>query len=510
MFWKAMLPSGSTRNGQEQNSSPLVVSEHGRKGNFFGTLQAYSHAIVEPSAADVDDVDQGIEQIVMFIGSGTRLSPYTQALGNMKSAFPLPDADSGLRSYTVGEAAIRSTAACMESLRHGGFDGLVVRWGDEILIPSTSLSSSPRQYSDVDVVRFGWRIEPSEFLADQKEWLVVDAASGVVLRELSRQSLSSLHNKLAEVGSPGETITYVNLGSFAASNTFLRELSSVFRDKLYDDRAAANWNPYFWVAFQCSSLEDWESFGKEEEAASRSGFRELNDSVPDFFGLVQKAKRNLTDRLGRELRVGILDFGEPYWLDAGNHQSLRSAFMDLFSDTTEGETLRAFLGLPDSLASGGSFIKDCRIAPGTQIDGSIVIGAEIRDPESVVDGALVLRGSYGRLRIHKGGIAIWSAADELSIEGPNGTAFRFSGDGAVSGHSSVSTLISESGAIPMRYDDAIGTIDSDAYSRIVADNPMSFRDASERMASVDPLWLHKAWEQTMSRTADADSDAPVV
>lgn len=499
-FWKEMLATaridatGDRRSG-ERSAEPLVVSERGRKGNFLGTLQAFSNAIVDSGTARAG---QTIEQIVMFIGSGTRLSPYTQALGNMKSAFPLPDADAHPRGYTVGEAAIRSTAACIESLRHGGFDGVVMRWGDEILIPSTPLTSLPDQYADVDVVRFGWRTEPTEALANQKEWLVVDPATGLVLQEIGRQPLSSVQEKLARSEPPGGATTFVNLGSFAASNVFLRELSAVFGAYLGEDSRSVNWDPYFWVAFQCESAEEWQVFGKEEQAGSRSGFRELESAIPNFFELAQAAKRNLRTLLGRDVRTAILDFGEPYWLDAGNHQSLQAALGDLFRNSRDGDTLRAFLGLPEELARGDSFVKKSTLAPGVVVNGSIVIDAEIRDPRSVVDGAIVLRGAYGRLEVGKGGMVIWSRAEDLTVAGPHGCAFRFSGDRCVSGDESVSTIRTESGSIQLRYVQDLGTIDADAYTSIVAENPISFRDASALMAQVDPLRLQESWERETS------------
>lgn len=505
-FWRTMLTSSSSNEWRVANpiddySAPSVVSERGRKGNLFGTLQAYFHSVIE-NEGNADPIDQ----IVMFIGSGTRLSPYTQALGNMKSAFPLPDADLASQGYCVGEAAIKSTAACVEALRDGGFDGVVVRWGDEILISGSSLSTSPQQYSDVDAVRFGWRTEPTELLADQKEWLVVDQATGTVLEELSRQPLASLRKNLTNA-SRTNTDTYVNLGSFAASHVFLTELCSVFKDELLDEVTAANWDPYFWVALHSSSLEEWESFGREEELASRTGFRDLNSSIPSFFTSVQTVKRNLQERLGRELRVSILDFGEPYWLDAGNHQSLKTSLADLFRDTEDGATLRAFLGLPQTLATGGSFIKDCNIAPGVRIARSIVIDTEVRDPNSVIDGGVILRGSYGHLEVSTGGVAIWSTADELTISGPHGSVFRFSGNGTIGSNECTSTLITESGPLPMRYDWTLGTIDSNTYNEVVAGNPISYQAASGHMAHIDPLWLYKFWEQTTSQGSGVDSAA---
>src|SRR5450755_602251 len=73
-FWDTVLG----RN--KPTVDPKYWVERGKKGNLLGTLQAY--ASVQNGGA--------IDQILMFFGSGTRLSPFTQSLRNIKSAFPLP------------------------------------------------------------------------------------------------------------------------------------------------------------------------------------------------------------------------------------------------------------------------------------------------------------------------------------------------------------------------------------------------------------------------------------
>ena len=161
-----------------------------------------------------------ISQIVMLFGSGTRLSPFTQSLRNVKAAFPLPDGSRGSNGLTIGEAAIRSAAPLINCLRQAGFHGIVLSWGDEVLIPSKPLIADPDTISRADVIRFGWRKDPDKELATQKEWLQVDMATDLVVRDISRQPLDRLTEMLQTTSNP-QMATFVNLGSFAATHEFL-------------------------------------------------------------------------------------------------------------------------------------------------------------------------------------------------------------------------------------------------------------------------------------------------
>jgi hypothetical protein len=500
-FWRRKLgsplrPENIGERHDAGRSEPVVLVERGYKGNFLGTLQAYAQVFASRGTPD-PGLDR-LEQIVMLVGAGTRLSPFTQALGNMKSAFPLPDADSSPDGLSVGEAAIRSTSPWIRCLRDGGFEGLVIRWGDEVLIPSSPFAASPGKYSDVDAVRFGWRTDPTPALANQKEWLLVDRHSGVVVKDIPRQPIESLMRELS--ADPQRQVeTFVNLGSLAASHRLLRAACDFFQNELGDGVSAANWDPYFWMALQCPDRDAWEALGQAELRLGRTGFTNLTASFPTFFGSVQGLKARLQDELGRELRVLVMDFGEPYWLDAGNHLGLRSAFVDIFAPNDKGRAVRTFLGLPHSIANGASFIKDSRIAPGARVHESIVIGSDVSDPGSSLDGAIVIGGRFGRLNVGRGGAAFCSASDDLQVDAPHGIAFRVQGPDKVAGHESVSTVQIGDQSITLRYSDTLGTIAGETYDEAVLGNPVSFREASSAASSVDPLALDEHWQRKLGR-----------
>lgn len=481
-FWDAILNEKNSPDG------PNYWVEKGKKGNLLGTLQAYSAMSRDSHAA------APIEQILMFFGSGTRLSPFTQSLRNIKAAFPLPDGDRGSNGLTIGEAAIRAAAPLNDCLRDAGFAGIVLTWGDQVLIPSMPLKAGRDAYSRADVVRFGWRREPDATLATQKEWLQVDAQSGVVVRDISRQPLDQLNNALRK-DAPPNSCTFVNLGSFAATDEFFSHATDAFGDRVHDASSAANWDPYFWAALQTSSLDAWNELLRSERQAGLSGLQTLLENVPDFYSIVQSFKTNFERRVGRPIHIAVLDFGEPYWIDVGNHHALSSALADMFSSSEQGSAIREFLGLPESLSAGASFVANSSLPPDCVVENSIVIGTAITGQASSIRGSVVLGSRIGRLVADRGTSAIWCRADELRLNGPHGFAFRLDGprEIVVNGDESATTLLLPDRVLNLRYSRNFGSIDQQVFESRLGDNPVSFAEAASLVRSVDPVDLHRTW-----------------
>jgi hypothetical protein len=480
-FWDAIL------NQKHAADGPKYWVERGKKGNLLGTLQAYS-----AMRSDRRD-DAAIDQIIMLFGSGTRLSPFTQSLRNVKAAFPLPDGDRGSKGITIGEAAIRSAAPLINCLREAGFSGVAVTWGDEVLIPSRPLSANSDAISTADVVRFGWRKDPDRELATQKEWLRVDMATDAVVRDISRQPFDRLKNALQSTAGP-QMATFVNLGSFAATHIFLSLACEAFEKRLVDESSAANWDPYFWQALQSPSRESWNELVRYEQGAGLLGLRALLDSVPDFFEIVQRFRMAFERRVGRSMRISVFDFGQPYWIDAGSHAALSSAFTDLFSGSQSGSAIRAFLGLPDSLATGANFIADSSLPADCKVNNSIVIGTTITGEESAIQGAVVLGSNIGRVVASRGASVVWCRVDDLRVDGPNGIAFRLDGhQHVVLGDESATTLLLGERVVNLKYSRGLGNIDRYIFERRLPDNPVSFSEAASLVQSVDPIELHRSW-----------------
>ncbi len=209
----------------------LTLVEGVPRGNFLGTMAAW----LENRSA-TDRTQPGL--MVMVYGEGRRLSPFTQALGNRKPALPTLAASKHAGMYVnAAELAMRHTALPFDAIRHGDFRGLLIKWGDEAIIPE--MLWPPMALSDVDAIRFVSGMEPTDVTASEKEWLVFDPSSGEVLAELPRQSLHTLKPRVDAARASGLEVG-VNLGSLAASYD-LRQTKSF-------GRGSANWRHAFPVS----------------------------------------------------------------------------------------------------------------------------------------------------------------------------------------------------------------------------------------------------------------------
>lgn len=225
------------------------------------------------------------------------------------------------------------------------------------------------------------------------------------------------------------------------------------------------------------------------------------DSIPDFFEIAQRFRIAFERRVGRPMRISVFNFGEPYWIDAGNHIALSSAFTDLFSGSEPGAAIRAFLGLPEALSTGESFITQSSLPSACRVVNSVVIGATITSEQSSIEGAIVLGSKVGRVVANRGASIVWCHVEDLRVDGPNGIAFRLDGEQqVVLGHESATTLLLQDRTVDLKYSRTLGNIDRDAFEKRLLDNPVSFSEAASLVRSVDPIELYHSW---MARLATA-------
>ena len=112
----------------------MVVSslEKTRKGNFLGSVNAWMALQKALGSQTLPPV----MLMNMVFGLGKRLSPFTQALTNRKPAFPTPMRSSDGEIYlSTVDAASMSATLWLHHLETNGFKGMVIKWGDEAVIP---------------------------------------------------------------------------------------------------------------------------------------------------------------------------------------------------------------------------------------------------------------------------------------------------------------------------------------------------------------------------------------
>lgn len=458
------------------------------KGNFLGTLLAWAQIRASEGAGAA--LDSGVALMSMVFGKGKRLSPFTQSLGNRKPAFLTPRraGNSGLYMNTADLSNLFS-ASWVDHLREGGFRGLLVKWGDEAIIPGTLWPKGARDFRDVDAVRFVWQTEPTETLAREKDWFLIEGETGLINFALSRQEMDSLRSRLGALARPGQQAG-VNLGSLALSYDFLDLALEIFHDEVFAPSLSADWDPYVWLALFCRDESDWRAEQEHETRLGRSGIRALEERFPGFYRKLARLRGALAERTGRPLRVGALNFGEAFWVDIGLHAPLRRCLESLITETEEGRASRDVFGIPHERDARGNVVVNSSLPDAADIRDSVVVDSVILDPHAVVRGGVVVGSRLRSLRMPHGGSALFCAADELSFTGPRGIAFA---------SVSPAVMVREGGRhttlwLPQGPQDFVSNEDiwdygGENYQRPILGNPLSFEEAGELMSKVDGLEL---------------------
>ena len=462
-----------------RDGSTRIVSIHEAvpRGNFLGTLCVWEQ-FNRPGGELVSGGRDVRLLISMLFGKGTRLSPFTQALGNCKPRFPTPYRVNDLH-LTIGECSTLYSNLLVRYLHAGGFRGAVVKWGDEIMLPGADWLGEAADFSQVDAVRFAWFTQPTEELAREKEWILADASDGRMLFQLVRQPQAALLGR-AEVKRGGSTARLgVNLGSLAASYPFLDLAQQAFAAELSDPRKRVDWDPYVWLALACSTEAEWQDEVAYERSLGISGLDQLLERIPDFYLRLVQVRETLEQRNGRPFTVKVLDFGEVFWTDFGQHLALRQNLACLLDEDGRGALTRALFDLPQARDECGNRLVNARIPAGADIRDSLIVDAEIRSAETYMRGGILVGGQYGRVNMPQGGMALFCTVNALDFDGPNAIAL-----GSILPVLNLSeggrhaTVITSAGLLHMTTREDITDYKGANYLQALPGNPVSFDQAS--------------------------------
>ncbi len=418
----------------------------------------------------------------LVFGEGRRLSPFTQALGNRKAAFTTPRL--GARSgqfLNAAEVGNLYTNAWMHHLRRRGFGGVLVKWGDEAILPSVGLdeAGAARTLADVDVVRFVWRVRPTGTLAAQKDWFLIDRQSGLVTHVLPRQPLASLLDVLSRAPAAEAA---VNLGSLALTRDFLDAALAVFGREV--ERAAAlDWDPHFWVALLAASAESFLAYCDTQAAAGRPFTPPAGLSAAEVFLKTQEIRSLVRRARGRDVRIGTLDFGEALWLDFGLQSTLGEMLESLPRQTSRGALLRRAFGIPERRDERGNILVESSIPAGAKIEGSVLLRSALADAASVAHGAVLIDSAVGRAAIAAGGAVIDSRIGRLELSGGNAIAFRVTAESLDLGEGARAASVVIDGAPRLFTATEKQCGDPAAFDVALGRNPLSFAALSRAVAA---------------------------
>jgi len=494
-FWKRHVADVATDIFRADGSTNVIsVREKTPKGNFLGTLNAWREVQQQVREGTATLPDVGL--LSMVFGKGKRLSPFTQALGNCKAALPTPARSASSSEYLRGgDLSSLFAGTWLDAIGRAGFEGLVVKWGDEVLIPGVRWSISPDAYREVDAIRFVWRTEPDETLAREKEWIVVDGATNLMVTEYSRQDLDAIRRRREALGG-GSLAMGVNLGSFAISYGLLDAALDVFGSDVQNDSRAADWDPYGWLALACRSEEEWRAEIAQEARAGRTALAKLLERFPDFYEKMHAVRARLEARKHRPLRIAVLDFGSCFWVDMGLHSTLRASLERLTQRSAEGQAAREIFGISQEPDSQGNIVVNSRLADGADLRDSVIVDSVIADRQSVLRRGVVVGGRHGRIQMPESGAALFCALDDLRLDGPSAVALRSVG-GSVQlpegGRHTTLPLADE--PVPMRGSEAIRNYDGPDYTTPILGNALSFGEASDRMDDLGPDECDRRWRE---------------
>ena len=464
--------------------------------------------------------------IAFVFGEGSRATPFTETDNGQKPAiasFVRAGAERAagqrqLALQTMVGLALRCFAPVEAHLRRSGFQGVVVKWGDEVQIPARDLSGSDPLFREADVIRFVSMRLIDEGTAKDKDWVGVDF-SGRVTTFIPRRPLSEMRaladRGLLQVRGDG-LLGGINLGSIAVSRVLLEALLEEFahevNDASADRKLRPDLDPQFFTVLMTALIDDEEERAQSYAQTVREvpALAKLERTFPDLLGRLRRVVTQFTALHGRKPKVVAMDFVDQYWGDVGQHKDIRRFYMALNQADADGHIARALAGLKGPRDARGNLIsEDSVVAPGIDVERSVLIGCELSGSGTIRDSVLI--GTRARDISADGAFDVLSALPKLELARGAGTyKIVSSAPLSVSENERMTTLFLPGGReASMRVHEDLDLRDrQNHYETAVLDNPVSFSEAHELMMSMPVEELEarraRATEVALARISNAD------
>ncbi len=436
--------------------------------------------------------------LVAFVfGEGSRAAPFTEAESGQKPAirsFVASGSGREKRLLPMVELAMRYFAPIEGYLRRSGFDGVVVKWGDEVQIPTFDLTGTDSRFAGADIVRFVSMREVTPDEALNKDWIGVDQ-QGMVTAFIPRRPIQAME-ALADRGilqrRGGRLHGGVNLGSIAVSRVFLDALLEEFDDEIDHPFAKReerpDLDPQIFSALTVAMLDDraereheWTRLIEESDA-----IRKLDEIMPR----VVERLRGVLDRFrmihGRKVRIVAMDFNDQYWGDIGQHRKMFEFYMALASHGEDGQIARALAGVTSRRDSRGNIIAgDTVLGEGVEARNSVLIDARIGAGQ-IIDSVLI--GTRCASLHARQAFDIRSTALTMCLAPRGGTYGVIAGQHVEAGPGErLASVFLPDRELLLRVHEETDLQDRRAnYDVPILGNPVSFRELHAVVAAADP------------------------
>lgn len=427
-------------------------------------------------------------------GSGTRSTPLTETDNAQKPAIVTPvrvTSDGKERYLTMVELAMCYFIPVQQYLLRSGFQGLIIKWGDEVQIPTCDLTGqNPALFANADIVRFVSIQEITSDSAANKDWIGVNAQAEVIAF-IPRRPLADME-KLADRGlvhkRDGKLYGGVNLGSVAVSYELLDALLNEFKDEVNDSTARRSdrpaLDPEFFTALTIAVIAD----DHERQEAWHRAIQESKDvkKLSETMGDVVTRIRRAIATLKRPVHMRALDFQDQYWGDIGQHPHIYDFYMALNAPGPQGDIVRALANIPAKRdARGNIIVGDSYISPHIRVTHSVLINVKLTGQGHVTNSVLI-GTQAGHITIENG-FDVLSTAFSLHVSSRGGT-YQVVSDVPVSvaaGERATTLFMPTYGTHLMYVHEHTNLRDTAAtYDVPILGNPVSFKDAHEDMGKI--------------------------
>lgn len=452
--------------------------------------------------------------LVAFVfGDGTRSTPFTECESGQKPALAtfVKSQQPRERYLSMVELAMQYFIPVQQYLKRSGFQGLVVKWGDEVQIPSLNLADRNDLFRQADIVRFVAVQEMTDDTARNKDWVGLDEKQKITAF-IPRRPLAEMR-QLAQRGllreKAGKLYGGVNLGSIAISFALLDALLAEFSDLVNDSAANRKLrpalDPEFFAALVIAAMEDPKSRDEAwaNACAESPDFQRMTENLPNIRTQLTSALDRFSNANHRPVRIVAMDFQSQYWGDIGQHAKIHEFYTDLLRDSDNGRIARAMAGLPERTLESGSIILNSEISPDVKVKNSVIIDARLIG-SGTVENSVLIQTTAQDIEAHNA-FDVQSTAPELCLPDRGGAYKVVSNEPVrlVAGQRATTLFLPDTKEALFRIDESADLKGKNgSYTIPVADNPLSFEQAHQIMSRVNAHDLNKRREEARNQVTN--------